>query len=321
MQSDQRPIVVVGSINMDLVSNVPHIPRAGETVLGHHFQMHPGGKGANQAVGVARLEYPVKMIGMVGRDAFGKQMLEQLKKEGVDTTHVGEAPAATGIAMIQVDTAAENSIVVAPGANLHLTPEVLRDKKEILRTAGIVLAQLEIPIETVQCLAEICSELHVPLILDPAPAHTLPEGVLNAVTWLTPNETEAQFYAKGTSSDEEMLAMLLRTGVQGVILKRGALGCVLVGSDGVAHNLPAYKVRAVDTTAAGDAFNAAFAVGLLLGYGFVESARFATAAASISVTRSGAQPSLATRKEVLLALECVNQEENSSERKEQLGMA
>jgi ribokinase len=118
-----------------------------------------------------------------------------------------------------------------------------------------------------------------------------------------------------------MLAMLLRTGVQGVILKRGALGCVLVGSDGVAHNLPAYKVRAVDTTAAGDAFNAAFAVGLLLGYGFVESARFATAAASISVTRSGAQPSLATRKEVLLALECVNQEENSSERKEQLGMA
>jgi len=321
MQSDLRPVVVVGSINMDLVSNVPHIPRAGETVLGNHFQMHPGGKGANQAVGVARLEYPVKMIGMVGRDAFGKQLLEQLEKAGVDATHVSETDGSTGIAMIQVDKAAENSIVVAPGANLHLTPNVLRDKVEIIRTAGIVLAQLEIPIDTVLCLAEMCLEMHVPLILDPAPAQALPEGILKAVTWLTPNETEAQFYAKGTSSDEEMLAMLLRSGVQGIILKRGALRCVLAGSDGVAHNLPAYKVRAVDTTAAGDAFNAAFAVGLLLGYGFVESARFATAAASISVTRSGAQPSLATRKEVLLALECVNQEENSSERKEQLGMA
>jgi ribokinase len=320
MQSDQRPIVVVGSINMDLVSNVPHIPRAGETVLGHHFQMHAGGKGANQAVGVARLDYPVKMIGMVGNDAFGKQMLEQLKKEGVDTTDVGEAPAATGIAMIQVDAAAENSIVVAPGANLYLTPEVLRDKKEVLRTAGIVLAQLEIPIETVHCLAEICSELHVPLILDPAPAQTLPTGVLSAVTWLTPNETEAQFYAKGTSSNEEMLAMLLRAGVQGVILKRGALGSVFAGSDGVAHNVPAYKVRAVDTTAAGDAFNAAFAVGLLLNYGSDKSAQFATAAAAISVMRAGAQPSLATRKEVLLALESVNQSVNSSEMKEQLGV-
>ncbi|MGB9407456.1 MAG: PfkB family carbohydrate kinase, partial [Terracidiphilus sp.] len=147
MQSDLRPIVVVGSINMDLVSNVPHIPRVGETVLGNHFQMYAGGKGANQAVGVARLEYPVKMIGMVGRDAFGKQLRELLNKEGVDTTHIGEAAAATGIAMIEVDAAAENSIVVAQGANLHLTPDVLREKTNILRAAGLVLAQLEIPID------------------------------------------------------------------------------------------------------------------------------------------------------------------------------
>jgi ribokinase len=149
----------------------------------------------------------------------------------------------------------------------------------------------------------MCADLHVPLILDPAPAQALPEGVLSAVTWLTPNETEAQFYAKGASSDEEMLAMLLRTGVQGVILKRGALGCVLMGSDGVPHSLPARKVQAVDSTAAGDAFNAAFAVGLMQGNGPMESARFATAAASISVTQSGAQPSLATKSEVLLVLE------------------
>jgi ribokinase len=307
MQSDPRPIVVVGSINMDLVSNVPHIPCAGETVLGNHFQMHPGGKGANQAVGVARLEYPVRMIGMVGRDAFGKQLLEQLEKEAVDATHVGEAADSTGIAMIQVDPAAENSIVVAPGANLHLTPGVLRDKAEIIRTAGIVLAQLEIPIDTVQCLAEMCLEMHVPLILDPAPAQALPKGILNAVTWLTPNETEAQFYTAKTSSNEEMLTMLLSTGVQGAILKRGALGSVLAGRDGIPHYIPAPAVRAVDTTAAGDAFNAAFAVGLMQGYEPVESARFATAAAAISVTRAGAQPSLATRHEVLLALESVCQ--------------
>jgi ribokinase len=313
MQSDLRPVVVVGSINMDLVSNVPHIPRAGETVLGNHFQMHPGGKGANQAVGVARLEYPVKMIGMVGRDAFGKQLLEQLEKAGVDATHVSETDGSTGIAMIQVDKAAENSIVVAPGANLHLTPNVLRDKVEIIRTAGIVLAQLEIPIDTVLCLAEMCLEMHVPLILDPAPAQSLPEGILKAVTWLTPNETEAQFYAAKTSSNEEMLTMLLSTGVQGAILKRGALGSVLAGRDGISHYLPAHTVRAVDTTAAGDAFNAAFAFGLMQGYDPIESARFATAAAAISVTRAGAQPSLATRKVVFMALDGGYQGENSIE--------
>lgn len=311
MQSNPRPIVVVGSINMDLVSNVPHIPRAGETVLGNHFQMHPGGKGANQAVGVARLDYPVKMIGMVGRDAFGKQLLEQLEKSGVDAAHVGEADESTGIAMIQVDAAAENSIIVAPGANLLLTPDVLRNKAEMIRTAGIVLAQLEIPIETVQCLAKMCAEMKVPLILDPAPAQRLPAGILDTVTWLTPNVTEAQFYAKETSSNEGMLTKLLGMGAQGVILKRGAHGSVLAGHDGKPHYLAAFAVQAVDTTAAGDAFNAAFAVGLMQGYGPVESARFATAAAAISVTRAGAQPSLATKSEVLLALENASRSEDA----------
>src|ERR1700727_631950 len=144
MKSDLRPIVVVGSINMDLVSNVPRIPRGGETIFGQDFRTHAGGKGANQAVGVARLGYPVKMIGMLGRDAFGEQLRAQLVKEDVDTTEVGDADAATGIASILVDAGGENSIVVAPGANLHLTPEILRRKAEILRGAGAVLAQLEI---------------------------------------------------------------------------------------------------------------------------------------------------------------------------------
>jgi ribokinase len=302
MRGVLRPIVVVGGINMDLVSIVPRIPNVGETIFAHDFQMHPGGKGANQAVGVARLKYPAVLIGMVGRDAFGKQLQEQLKKEGVDTSHVGECAAATGSASILVDAAGENSIVVAAGANLYLIPEVLRAKVDIIREAGLVLTQLEIPLETVQCLAEMCAELHLPLILDPAPAQTLPDGMLRHVTWLTPNETEAQFYAGAASQDDEMLAKLFHAGAQSVILKRGALGSVLAEKAHLAHVIPAPVVAAVDTTAAGDAFNAAFAVGLMSGYGAIDSARFATAAAAISVTRRGAQPSLATRSEVVSAL-------------------
>jgi ribokinase len=303
VRDSQRPIVVVGSINMDLVSTVPRIPNAGETIFALDFQMHPGGKGANQAVGVARLEYPAVMIGMVGRDAFGNQLEEQLKKEGVDTSHVGEGAAATGSASILVDAAGENSIVVASGANLHLTPDVLRAKVDMIREAGLVLTQLEIPLETVQCLAEMCAELHVPLILDPAPAQTLPDGMLRHVTWFTPNETEAQFYAGAASQDDEMLAKLFHAGAQGVILKRGALGSVLAEKGHLPHVIPAPVVAAVDTTAAGDAFNAAFAVGLMNGYGAMDSARFATTAAAISVTRAGAQPSLATRSEMVSVLQ------------------
>ncbi len=309
MQNDLRPIVVVGSINMDLVANVVNIPRAGETILGSNFQTHAGGKGANQAVGVARLEYPVMMIGMLGSDAFGKEMREHLKREGVDTTHVGESKSATGIAMIQVDSAGQNSISVAPGANHDLTPDVLRSKEEIIRSAGVVLAQLEVPIETVLCLAEMCARFKLPLILDPAPAHELPERVLSAVAWFTPNETEAQFYAKGATSDDALLAMLLKAGTRGVILKRGASGCVIGESDGAAHSVPAPVVKAVDSTAAGDAFNAAFAVAIMQGHEPLESAKYATAAASISVTRAGAQASLATKAEVYAALERVSRGE------------
>lgn len=310
MTNRLRPILVVGSINMDLVSNVASIPRAGETVLGSNFQMHAGGKGANQAVAVARLEYPVIMIGMVGRDAFGRQMKEQLSREGVDTTHIGECGDATGIAMIQVDSAGQNSISVAPGANSQVTPELLRGKRELIRTAGAVLAQLEIPIETVLCLSEMCREFEVPLILDPAPAHELPAELFSTITWFTPNETEAQFYAKGSDSDEKLIAKLLRAGVKGVILKRGENGSVVAGKDGVAHSVAAPVVHAVDTTAAGDAFNAAFAVALMRGSEPLECAAFASAAASISVTRAGAQPSLARKAEVVAALERVQRGEN-----------
>ncbi|MBB5066057.1 ribokinase [Granulicella mallensis] len=319
MQSDSRPIVVVGSINIDLVSRVPRIPRAGETIFGYGFQTHPGGKGANQAVGIARLGGVVKMIGMVGRDAFGKEMREHLSKEGVDMTSVGDVDDATGIASIFVDDAGENSIVVTAGANLHVTPDLLRSKSEILRTAGAVLTQLEIPVETVLCLSEMCAEMNVPLILDPAPAQTLPAETLHGVTWMTPNETEAQFYAKGATTEEELVNMLFKAGAHGVILKRGALGSVLAGEDRITHRIAAHAVRAIDTTAAGDAFNAAFAVGLMKGYEPVKSAEFASVSAAISVTRAGAQPSLATWDEVMASWSDLTKRRSSRHNEEPTG--
>ena len=303
MQEGRRPIVVVGSINMDLVSRVPHIPRAGETVIGHDFNMYPGGKGANQAVGVARLGYPVMMIGMVGTDAFGRALREHMQSVGVDMSHVGEVDSASGLASILVDDAGENCIVVTNGANFQLTPDILRSKREVLRNAGAVLAQLEIPMETVECLAELCREFGVPLILDPAPAHALADGLLRGTRWLTPNETEAQFYASGAGSVDDVLSKLFGMGAQGIVLKQGAQGAILVGEDRVTHRVGSPVVRAVDTTAAGDAFNAAFAVALRLGYDPAESARYAATAASISVTRAGAQPSMATKEEVSAAFQ------------------
>lgn len=302
MPDASRSIVVVGSLNMDLVSRVPLIPHAGQTIFGSRFETHPGGKGANQAVAVARLGHPVAMIGMLGQDAFGRQLREQLNKEGVNTEHIGETFEATGVASVLVDDEGQNCIVVVPGANAMLTPENVLQKKDVLASAGMVLAQLEVPIETVQCLAELCTSLNVPFILDPAPATKLPAALIQGVTWFTPNETEAEFYAGNATSDAQMIRSLHGLGVKGLILKRGANGCLLIGEDGVPHRIVAPKVHAVDTTAAGDAFNAAFAVALMRGNDPVQSATYATTAAALSVTRAGAQPSLATADEVNAAM-------------------
>ena len=296
------PIVVVGSINMDLVSSVSRIPQAGETILGSGFHMHSGGKGANQAVGVARLQYPVAIIGSVGRDAFGAELCKRLQEEGVDTSHVTKVDAPTGTATIVVDDAGENCIIVSPGANSMVTPHLLQEHIALLDRAGMVLAQLEIPTETVESLAILCAERGKPLILDPAPAQSLTRQTLKKITWFTPNETEAHFYARNSLSDEEILTDLLSQGPRGVILKQGARG-VTMASQGVApQTIAAVRVHAVDATAAGDAFNAAFAVWLMNGHTALDSARFAVAAAAISVTRRGAQPSLASRDEVSAAL-------------------
>lgn len=303
MEDARKPIVVVGSINMDLVANTPRIPLAGETLLGQDFQTHHGGKGANQAVAVGRLGYPVSMIGRVGDDAFGTELRAGLENAGVGTAGVATSAGASGVAVIVVAESGENSIVVIPGANAHVTPADLDASIETIRSAGMILAQLEIPLETVLHLAAICAREGVPLMLDPAPAAALPPELLKNVTWFTPNETEAAFFigdpSNSTKESPEIAKSLMSKGIRGVVLKLGARGAYLASPDGVMASIQPFPVRAVDTTAAGDCFNGAFAVGLLMGKDPAESARFAAAAAAISVTRVGAQSSMPALNEVL----------------------
>jgi ribokinase len=309
MQTGKAPVVVVGSINIDLVANTNRIPVEGETVLGSDFQIHPGGKGANQAVAVARLGHPVSMIGRLGDDAFGSQLKTHLENAGVDVAGVMTTPGSSGVAIIIVGEKGENCIVITPGANALLTPKDLDMHIEIIRSAGVVLTQLEIPIETVQHLAKICTREKVPLILDPAPAKEIPQSLFEDVEWFTPNETEAAFFAKSrngageTSDPTAMAKTLMDRGVKRLVLKLGARGAFIAAPDGVAEMLTSFSVNAVDTTAAGDAFNGAFATALLMEMDPVESARFAAAAAAISVTRPGAQPSMPTMDDVKQLLE------------------
>jgi ribokinase len=300
MSRSQKAIVVVGSINIDLVSKAERIPVSGETVLGNDFKTHLGGKGANQAVAVARLGHPVHMIGKVGSDAFGERLRSGLEQASVDVSAVGTVEDSSGVAMIVVSPEGDNLIVVTPGANSALRPADLDAQVEMIRGAGLVLAQLETPMDTIEYLAQLCERNGVPLMLDPAPSHALSPVVLKQVRWFTPNETEAAFYAGGKKKEslEQTAERLLQQGLRGVVLKLGASGVYLRSPEGLKLHVPAFPVKAVDTTAAGDAFNGAFAVGLARGQSPGESARFGAAAAAVSVTRAGAQPSMPTTGEV-----------------------
>lgn len=304
MSSVQKPIVVVGSINVDFVATATKIPVAGETITGQDFQLHFGGKGANQAVAVARLGYPVEMIGMVGADSFGSQARTGLQQAGVGVGAVQSVEGSSGVATITVSQAGENAIVVIPGANAQVTPEYLDQHQELIRGAGVVLAQLEIPMTTIAHLAELCHRNGIQLILDPAPAAPISPEILSRVGWFTPNETEAEFFAGqidpdlASASPERVARAFVDAGADAVALKRGSRGVMLLVDGRAPEMLPAPQVDAVDTTAAGDAFNGAFATGLMLGMDPYEAGRFACAAAAISVTRRGAQPSMPVRAEV-----------------------
>lgn len=306
-----KQIVVVGSINLDLVASTERIPIAGETVAGLTFRTFPGGKGANQAVAAARLGGSVSIVGKLGADPFGVQLRDSLEESNVNTGAVEVVAGSSGVALIVTDAAGQNAITVVAGANAQLSPADLDDHIDLIRGAGILLTQLEIPLETVEYLAGIAAEERVPLMLDPAPARRLPLSLLKRIDWLTPNETETCILTGlplGEVSHESMEAAantLLESGCRNVILKLGERGCYVALSDGTRQLLPAYAVRALDTTAAGDAFNGAFAVALMGGKDPLECASWASAVAAISVTRHGAQTSMPTADEVETFLEDV----------------
>jgi ribokinase len=304
-----KRVVVVGSINLDLVATAEKIPVAGETVIGSNFKMFPGGKGANQAVAAARLDADVYMIGKLGRDSFGETLRTSLLSAGVNTDSVDSIDNSSGVALIVTDADGDNLITVVPGANGEVRPEDIAANARLISTSGIVLSQLEIPLDAVESLAQICVEHLVPFVLDPAPARPLPQSLLEKVTYLTPNETETcsllGWKLKELSDvDLELAASsLLGRGCKNVLLKLGARGSYLALADGTRKRLLGYKVSPVDSTAAGDAFNAAFAVALLNRKHPISAAEWASAVAAVSVTRAGAQPSMPTSSEVESFLE------------------
>jgi ribokinase len=299
---EKPKIVVIGSSNTDMVVKVPHIPAPGETILGTDFMTIPGGKGANQAVAAARAGADVTFIACVSDDAFGKQSVENYRKEGIDTSSIKIQPGIhSGIALINVAEDGENSISVAPGANSWLFPEDIHGFEGAFEGAKVVLAQLEIPMETVEAAAEIAHEKGIPFILNPAPGAPISECLLSKVTIITPNETEAAIITfQKDFSEKDIPAManeIFEKGDATVLLTLGSKGVFLKTFD-FEEMIPGYQVKAVDTTAAGDVFNGALAAALAGEMDLKEAVNFAQRAAAISVTRMGAQPSTPTLDEI-----------------------
>ncbi|MGG0462928.1 ribokinase [Priestia aryabhattai] len=285
-------VTVIGSSSMDLVVTSNIRPGAGETVLGESFKTVPGGKGANQAVAAARLGANVSMIGCVGEDHYGKAILENFKSNGVSVENMKPVTDSdSGTAHI-ILAEGDNSIVVVKGANDYITPDYVEKAKEKIKEADIVLIQQEIPEETVEYVAQLCQELKVPLLLNPAPARPLKAEVIEQVSYITPNEHEAELLFEGKEKEEVLKQypnkLFITEGKQGVRYFNGEKE-VLV---------PSYQVETIDTTGAGDTFNAALAVALAEGMGFEKGIQFANRAASLSVTKFGAQGGMPTRKEV-----------------------
>jgi ribokinase len=297
-------IVVVGSSNTDMVVQAERIPAPGETVLGGEFIMAAGGKGANQAVAAARLGAQVTLVARVGADVFGERAVAGFEREGIDTRHISVDPlAASGVALIFVDAEGENSIGVAPGANSRLSPEDVRSARGAIEQADVLLLQLEIPMETVTCAAELAHQAGVRVILNPAPAPSdpLPADLLACVDIVTPNEGEAGVLADMPVTDLVSAAgagmQLVSRGVGAVIVTMGEQGALLISSD-LRQQVEGFRVHAVDSTAAGDAFNGGLAVALAEGRDLPEAVRFANGCGAVAATRLGAQPSLPTKAEV-----------------------
>jgi ribokinase len=297
-----KDIVVVGSLNLDLVASVPRNPVVGETITGTDFKRFIGGKGANQAVAASLLGGRVHMIGRHGTDGLETGLLTTLREKGVAIDSLTPAEGASGVAVILVTEDGHNSIVVIPGSNGRFCAEDVIASRSLIEHAGIVLTQLEIPLEALEATIDVAAAAGVPIMLDPAPARTLPPKLLDRLDWFTPNETEAAFYCGErvpTDGDVRGYAeKLLALGPRNVVLKLGSRGAYLATASGIRERVAAISVRAVDSTAAGDALNGALAATLMNGADPVEAVRFGVAAASLSVMRAGAIPSLPTLAEV-----------------------
>jgi ribokinase len=294
-------IVVVGSVNTDMVIKGKRLPGPGETVSGGSFLMAGGGKGANQAVAAARLGAEITLVAKVGKDTLGDQAIENFRREGILTDCILQsANDATGVALILVDDAGENLISVASGANHALTPAEIDRQAERIRGADMLVLQLETPLDTVFRAAKIAADAGVPVILNPAPAAPLPDKLLACVTYLTPNETETELLTGVAVRDEDSARQaaerLLAAGTRHVIVTLGAKGAQMTDSTGSVL-VPSTPVDAVDTTAAGDAFNGGLACALAGGMALEQAVRQACLVGALSATRLGAQPSLPREEE------------------------
>jgi len=302
-------IVVVGSLNVDLVVSVPRFPESSETVKGNKFRTFFGGKGGKQAVAAARLGGRVAMIGSVGRDDFGETQIQNLKREGINVGGIRRtAEHSTGTALIEVDQNGDNRIVVVPGANGALRPEHVREYQELLRLAKVVLVQLEIPMETVSAVMDAVGCGDAVLVLDPAPATKLPEKWLGQTDYLTPNLGELGLLLDRPFNDATPIpqivdgaGQLISKGVRNVLVKLGCRGALWMSEGNIQH-WPGHEVKVVDTTAAGDCFNGALAVGLAKGWDVNRASQYAVAASAVAVTRAGAQDSLPDKTVVATAL-------------------
>ncbi|SDN10287.1 ribokinase [Fictibacillus solisalsi] len=280
-------ITVVGSINMDLVTLSEKVPKMGETLLGQEFRTIPGGKGANQAVAAAKLGADVRMVGCVGDDVFGTELLDHLKKQGVDVSHVEQVSGSTGTATILV-SAGDNSIIVVPAANHSVTPEFVEKMREAIAGSDFLLVQLEIPLESVQKAVSIAKENAVKVILNPAPIQELSEELLQQIDYITPNEHELELLLQGRNQASIQDKIIVTKGSEGLTFFQ----------NNEEVNIPSYRVEVKDTTGAGDSFNGGLAVGLSQGLSLQEACKYGNAVAALSTTKLGAQTGMPTREEV-----------------------
>ena len=290
-------VVVIGSSNTDMTIKGDRLPKPGETVLGGEFRMGPGGKGANQAVAAQRLGADVSFICKVGRDIFGDNAISGYQKEGIDCSRILRSDKASGTALILVDGNAENCIAVAPGANADLTPEDVDSVADVIRSADYLILQLEIPVESVLRAAKIAHEAGVYVILNPAPACHLPEELFGYISLITPNQTESALLSGVEDNLDAAVERVMQLGVKDVVVTLGSKGSLVI-SEGAKTLVPSLKVKAVDTTAAGDTFCGALCVALSEGCSLVDAAGFATKASALTVQKMGAQDSIPFRSDI-----------------------